>query len=361
MHIVCAVTNDLVTDQRMQRICSTLATNGYEVTLIGRILASSPKLFDQSFKQVRLRCFINKGFLFYAEYNFRLLIWLLFHRFDIVNAIDLDTIAPAWLSARIKKTKVVYDAHEWFPECPEIVSRPRVYAFWNRMEQFFVPRMDAVYTVSAAIAAVLKEKYGKEVGLVRNMPTKAPTDASSFKSTYLLYQGALNIGRGLPELIAAMKFTNRPLWIAGAGDIEAELKVLVRREKLESKVKFLGRLQPEDLRRITQEAWLGVNLLENLGYNYYYSLANKFFDYVQAGVPQICVDFPEYRAMCEEFPVAKLLSDIRPEMIAIAIRRLEKHQEEYDALRNACQSAAKEWVWERESVNLLKVYEHLGR
>jgi glycosyltransferase involved in cell wall biosynthesis len=360
MHIVCTVTNDLVTDQRMQRICSTLADSGYEVTLIGRILSSSPKLSNQNFKQVRLRCLFNRGFLFYAEYNIRLLIWLLWHKFDIVNAIDLDTIAPAWLSGRVKRKQVVYDAHEWFPECPEIVSRPRIYAFWNKMEQFFVPKMDAVYTVSSAIAQVLQDKYGKEVGLVRNMPVQSPVQASPSKS-YLLYQGALNIGRGLPELIAAMKFTDRQLWIAGAGDIEAELKALVKKEKLESKVKFLGRLQPLDLKRITEQAWLGINLLENLGYNYYYSLANKFFDYVQAGVPQLCVDFPEYRAMCKEFPVAELIADIRPEMIAIAIRRLEKHQEEYDALRMACQIASKEWVWERESINLLKVYEQLGR
>jgi len=360
MRIVCTVTNDLVTDQRMQRICSTLADNGYEVTLIGRVLSSSPRLPDQNFGQIRLRCVFNKGFLFYAEYNIRLLIWLLLHRFDIVNAIDLDTIAPAWLSARVKKKQVVYDAHEWFPECPEIVSRPRIYAFWNKMEQFFVPKMDAVYTVSSAIARVLKEQYGKEVGLVRNMPLQTIVPAVAPKS-YLLYQGALNIGRGLPELIAAMKFTDRQLWIAGAGDIEAELKGLVKKEKLESRVKFLGRLQPSDLKHITEQAWLGINLLENLGYNYYYSLANKFFDYVQAGVPQLCVDFPEYRAMCDEFPVAELLSDIRPEMIAMAIRRLEKQQEQYDALKLACQSAAKEWVWERESVNLLKVYEQLGR
>jgi glycosyltransferase involved in cell wall biosynthesis len=360
MHIVCTVTNDLVTDQRMQRICGTLAANGYEVTLIGRVLSSSPKLYGQSFKQVRLRCFFNRGFLFYAEYNFRLLIWLLLHKFDVVNAIDLDTIAPAWLSARIKKKKVVYDAHEWFPECPEIVSRPRIYAFWNRIEQFFVPKMDAVYTVSSAIAQVLKEKYGKEVGLVRNMPMQSSVQSPDSKS-YLLYQGALNIGRGLPELIAAMKFTNRQLWIAGAGDIEADLKALVKKHKLEGKVKFLGRLQPGDLKLVTQQAWLGINLLENLGQNYYFSLANKFFDYVQAGVPQLCVDFPEYRAMCQEFPVAELLSDIRPEMIAMAIRRLEKQQDQYDALRRACQIAAKVWVWEQESVNLLRVYEQLDR
>jgi glycosyltransferase involved in cell wall biosynthesis len=360
LHIVSTVTNDLVTDQRMQRICSTLAQHGYRVTLVGRCLKHSPPILNQNFEQIRLNCWFTKGFLFYAEYNFRLMLWLLIHRFDIVNAVDLDTIAAAWWSARCKNKKVVYDAHEWFPECPEIVGRSLIHSFWQAMERFFVPRMDAVYTVSGGIAGILSSAYGREVALVRNMPLGINRKLAE-QQAYILYQGALNVGRGLPELISAMKFIDRPLWIAGTGDIEAQLMEQVRKERLSSKVKFLGRLSPQDLSRVTALAWLGVNLLEDMGGSYYYSLANKFFDYVQAEVPQLCIDFPEYRQLCAQHPVAILLQDIRPEMIAIAIRNLDKDPEHYLQLQNACRDAAREWTWEQESINLLSVYEQLGR
>jgi glycosyltransferase involved in cell wall biosynthesis len=356
--IVCLVINDLATDQRMQRICSTLSHAGYSVTLVGRKLPDSPDLSDQSFRQVRLQCFINKGFLFYAEYNIRLCLWLLFNWFDVVCAVDLDTIIPAWLLARMKGGKVVYDAHEWFPECPEIVDRPWVYRFWTWVERTFIVRVDAVYTVSRSIADIFSRKYGIKVGLVRNMPQKSEINTTT-KGDYILYQGALNTGRGLEPLISAMKNVERELWIAGNGDIEDTLHQLTNSMGLQKKFKFLGRLSPEQLRNITQQAWLGINILENRGMNYYYSLANKFFDYVQAGVPQLSMAFPEYQTMNYEFEVAVLLPDIQESTIVSAIRLLEQNPEKYRHLQENCIQAARHWTWENESRALIKIYDEL--
>ncbi|MEM9023155.1 MAG: glycosyltransferase, partial [Bacteroidota bacterium] len=88
------MTNDLVFDQRMSRICTSLAKAGYAVTLVGRERKGSEPLREKPFQQVRLRCFWEKGKLFYLEYNLRLFVYLLRNRFDILCAIDLDTILP---------------------------------------------------------------------------------------------------------------------------------------------------------------------------------------------------------------------------------------------------------------------------
>ncbi|WP_205127803.1 hypothetical protein, partial [Okeania hirsuta] len=65
----------------------------------------------------------------------------------------------------------------------------------------------------------------------------------------------------------------------------AQGRGLTKELDLQKQVKFLGYLDPEELRRITPQAHLGLNLLENKGLSYYYSLANKTFDYLQAGLP----------------------------------------------------------------------------
>ena len=109
--IYLTVTNDLTYDQRMNRICSSLASAGYAVTLVGRKKRGSAPLQDKPFQQKRLFCFFEKGKLFYLEYNLRLLLFLLFQRFNIVCAIDLDTIMPCLISARLRGKKIVYDAH----------------------------------------------------------------------------------------------------------------------------------------------------------------------------------------------------------------------------------------------------------
>lgn len=359
-HIVCTVINDLSTDQRMHRIADTLVHAGYQVTLIGRQLPDSRPLQQRDFHQVRLSCFFHRGFPFYAEYNIRLWIWLLFHSFDIVNAVDLDTIAPGWLSARMKGKKVVYDAHEWFPYCPEIVVRPRVQAFWQTIESFFVPRMDAAYTVSRSIASSLEQAYGIPFGLVRNMPVERKMPGLE-KDKYILYQGALNVGRGLEELLEAMQHLDFQLYIAGKGDIEDYLKVLITKNNIKNKVMMLGQLTPGALREVTDKAWLGVNLLQNLGWNYYYSLANKFFDYVQSGIPQITMAFPEYQVMNREYEVALLIPDLSVEAIISAVRQLADDPELYKTLSANCALASKEWSWSKEQAKLLEIYERLAR
>lgn len=358
-HIVCLVINDISTDQRMQRICSSLVSLGYDVTLIGRKLPHSVNLPAFSFNTIRLQCWFNKGFLFYAEYNVRLLFWLLFNSYSIVCAVDLDTIAPAVISSKIKSKKVVYDAHEWFPECPEIVVRPKIKRFWQWIESVFVPKVDAMYTVSESIAEVFRKQYHKETGLICNMPLAKGYKQIEEKEDYILYQGALNVGRGLEALIQAMTQIDRRLLIAGNGDIQLKLKDLVQKLQLEDKVIFLGNLSPKDLKPITQKAWLGINLFENLGFNYYYSLANKFFDYVQAGVPQITMDYPEYKRMNEQYEVAMLVPDLNMDALINTIQSIDNNKIKYNTLRENCVKAAKEWNWEIESQKLKDIYGRL--
>jgi hypothetical protein len=82
--LVFTVTNDLSYDQRMNRICTSLANAGYDVTLIGRKLADSINLDKKIFRQKRLTCIFNKGKAFYIEYNIRLFFYLLFIKSDLI-------------------------------------------------------------------------------------------------------------------------------------------------------------------------------------------------------------------------------------------------------------------------------------
>ena len=101
--IICTVSNDLTYDQRMIRICSTLAAAGYEVLLVGRELPGSRQLVAQPFSQKRMQLCFKKGKFFYLELNLRLLIGLLFSKFDIVYAVDLDTLLPSRLIAELRR------------------------------------------------------------------------------------------------------------------------------------------------------------------------------------------------------------------------------------------------------------------
>ncbi len=356
--IILTVTNDLVYDQRMQRICGSLSRVGYEVWLVGRLRPDSAPLSPTTWRQVRLRCFFERGKLFYLEYNLRLLFFLLFHRFDAVSAVDLDTLLPGFIAARCKGKACIYDAHEYFTEVPEVVRRPAVKRAWELLAQLLIPRVDAAYTVGEGLARLLSERYGIPFAVVRNVPERGRGGEGERESRIILYQGALNEGRGLEQAIEAMQqLPDVQLWLAGEGDLSESLRGLSRRLGLDEQVRFLGYIRPGDLKKLTSQAAIGLNLLENKGLSYYYSLANKAFDYIQAGIPSIHMNFPEYRALNDQFDVFLLLDTLTPEAIAIAIQRLLDDSAVYQQLHHHCLIAREVLNWEIEETRLIELYQ----
>lgn len=363
--IYCTVTNDLTYDQRMHKICSSLSKQGYNVTLVGRELNNSIPLQQKTFAQVRLSCFFNKGKLFYAEYNIRLFFYLLFKSYEAICAVDLDTISAVYMASILKtqNPKLIYDAHEFFTEVPEVIRRPLVKKIWDRVERTFVPKFNLTYTVSPALAELFEKKYSIKVGVVMNAPLLLSSNDAVQKETQftILYQGALNEGRGLEYLIASMKDIDAKLLLAGEGDLSEQLRHQTRELNLESKVTFLGYVQPEKLREITGTVHLGVNLLENKGLSYYYSLSNKFFDYAHAHIPQLCIGFPEYKKLNSECEVALLINDCSVDEIKFALQRLVSDKNMYEMLQKNCSDFSHQYNWQNEEWKLVEMYEQLFR
>ncbi len=358
-HIIFTVTNDLNYDQRMHRICTSLAQNGYQVTLIGRIKTDSRPIEEKPFMQHRLSCLFNNGKLFYLEFNLRLFFYLLKRKNDATCAIDLDTILPCFFSTRIKGIPCFHDAHEYFAEVPEVVNRPLVKRIWEAVAKKAIPKMNFCYTVSESLASVLKHKYGKTFHVVRNVPwlnNGHKQVKANDKSPFILYQGALNDGRGLEKLIAAMHDIEIPLYLAGEGDLSNQLRQYARKEGLTDKVHFLGHLDPEELKALTPKAFIGFNVLESKGLNYYYSLPNKFFDYLHAGVPILTNDFPEYRKINTDYSVAMLI-DLNKDAIVKATHYLLNNPEAYQQMVNNCMEARDVFNWNKEEKYLLQLYD----
>ncbi len=75
--IVVSVNADLVTDQRVQKVCQTLHEANYTIFLIGRELGNSLPL-KRPYKTYKIKTFFQKGFLGIAEWNIKLFFTLLF-------------------------------------------------------------------------------------------------------------------------------------------------------------------------------------------------------------------------------------------------------------------------------------------
>ncbi|RIJ42722.1 glycosyltransferase [Pontibacter oryzae] len=353
-----AVTTDLNHDQRMQRICGSLAKAGYEVELVGRAKTGSKPLLPQPYRQHRLQCHFSKGKLFYLEFMLRLYFYLGRRKYDAYCAIDLDTALPVYFRAKSMGKPFVYDAHEYFPEVVEVTDRKVVKAVWVAIESFIVRRTKYAYTVSESIAAIFLEKYNTRFAVVRNVPPLCTFEEPAKAPRTILYQGAVNEGRGLEHLLHAMVGLDAKLLVCGTGDVLPQLQVLAARLNISHKVEFKGQVLPQELLQITRRCQVGVMLLENRGLSYYYSLANKFFDYVHAGVPQLVVDFPEYRQLNQKYNVGLLTSmdvgEIREKLSLLLTDRAL-----HTTLSHNCELARQELNWQHETQKLVAFYQKL--
>lgn len=357
--IILAVINDINYDQRMIRICTSLADAGYEIVLVGRAHKKSKPLTAKPFQQKRLFVSAEEGKMMYFFYWIKLFFYLLFTKADALCATDLDTILPVYFASAIKGIKRTYDAHELFTEMQEVVTRPREKKMWDRIEKFSVPRFRFGYTIGECYAEVFREKYGSDYAIVRNATILRPLVIPEKKEKYILYQGAVNVGRCFEFLIPAMQFVQVPLVICGAGNFYEEAVALVKKYKLEDKVTFKGYVPPEQLREYTLKAWVGITLFEAIGPSNRLSMANRFFDYMHSGVPQLCMAYPEYEKVNGQFEIASLIAEPTVDNIASALNKLVDDDAYHLKLQGNALKAREIYCWQEEEKRLLQVYKTL--
>jgi glycosyltransferase involved in cell wall biosynthesis len=349
----------------MIRVCTTLHKSGADVLLTGVQRKASEELQQRPFRQKRLHVFFQKGVLFYAEFNIRLFFFLLREKFDLVNSVDTDTVLAGFLAALIRRKVLVFDAHEYFTGVPELNDRPLRKFVWKAIEKIILPNIRNNYTVSESVKKLYEKKSGQKYKVIRNLP-----DAQDFAKTFntldgdtirIGYLGALNQGRGLENAIDALKLLpeNHHLLLVGGGDLEERLRKIITESGLDNRVKITGWVRPELISDHLNKLHIGLNLLDSGSESYMASLANKVFDYMQAGLPCITMKFPEYEKLNEAHNCFILLENIKPETIAAEVQNIINDKNKYNSMAVNARNASNELNWETEKHKLLEIYSKL--
>lgn len=367
--VILSVTNDLFCDQRVEKTAETLAAMGCDVLLVGRCYRNSPLPNSGNYSVKRLHLFFRKGALFYAEFNFRLFLFLLFQKCDILVSNDLDTLFPNLLISKLRRKKLVYDSHEYFCGILEIQNRPNVKKIWQKIEKFCFPKLNNIITVSQSIAEQYGKEYGKKVNVVRNIPrllqteyihTRKSLQLPENKFIIILQGNAIHKGRGGEEMVEAMtKIDNALLLVIGQGDVIVEMKQMAKTLQIEERITFINRVAPQLLRNYTHLADLGVSFDQNLSLNHYFSLPNKIFEYIHAGVPVLTSNLPERKRIVEQYQVGIVIDNFSPTNIAKEINKLIENKEIISTYKENCRKAAQVLNWENEEKVIQKIYQPL--
>jgi glycosyltransferase involved in cell wall biosynthesis len=364
--IIVSVTNDLTSDKRVDRVCSTLGKMGFEVLLVGRQRKQSLPLRGRNYKTKRMHLMVEKGAGFYAEYNFRLFLFLLFHKADLLVSNDLDTLIANFLVSRIRGIPLVHDCHEYFRGVPELNGRKFPTRVWKRIEDWVFPKLNSVYAVNKSIAGLYSNEYRNMVEVIRNVPYRnqgiTPRNHAllsiSRDTRIILYQGSLNVDRGIEEAIRAMKHvkTRAILLVIGTGDVSRELKQLALLEGVSAKVIFTGEIPFQELFQYTQLADIGLSIEKDVSLNYHYCLPNKFLDYIQAGVPVLISPLPEMLAIVQQYQIGEMIENHDPANLAAKFDSLLSDETKLSFYKKNLEAAAAELCWENEEKKLMNIF-----
>ena len=364
--VVLCVTNCICYDQRILKMASVLEELDTSVLIAGRGHNKCCGKELVKFRTKRFRMLFKKGFLFYKFYNVRLFFFLLFHRFDIIIANDLDTLPAAFLASKFTRSTLVYDSHECFTEVPELTGRKFVRGVWLTIEKVIFPHLKHVITVSDSISDYYFNKYGNRPVVVRNV---APSSEHLLKmnrtdlnipanNIVLVMQGTgINVDKGAEELVeAVLQLENVNLLIIGSGDIVPELK---KKAGSTHKILFIPKVNWETLMRYTKCADAGMCLEKDTNLNYRFSLPNKLFNYISAGIPVISSGMPEVRRLVEQYKSGIVISEVTSDGIVGAIKVLSENREYLNKLKQNALLASLSVRWENEKEIVTDFYKNI--
>ena len=290
---------------------------------------------------------------------------------DIYQCHDLDTLPLGYMAKRRYGGRLVYDAHELTTELAYISRLERM--GWRVLERFLIRRADEVITTGTYRAEYLAKKYRVAAPtVILNCPPLPAAEAynralreklglTDDTVPIILYQGGFIRGRGLDKLVLAAAHLDRGvLVLMGWGDLEAELRSLVKKKGLEQRVYFTEPVAPDRVVYYCMSASVGVVIYLRTSLNNYYATPNKLYEYISAGLPVVSSDFPALKEVVEGYGLGCTFDPEKPESIAAAINRVLADEQRYDTMKRNALEAARIFNWENESRKLLEIYRRLS-
>lgn len=289
---------------------------------------------------------------------------------DVVHAHDLPFLKHGARLAREWGAPLIFDAHEIYYE-QEVLS-PALRKRLLKEEKRHAPQTQIFITVNDAIANCFRETHGDLNYLVlmncadrvdavdRAASRRKLREMAGLKDKdrIVLFQGWISAERNLDTLVRAAKELPKDAYLVfiGYGEYQADLEKIATADGTADKVRFLGRVEPNQILPLTAGADLGVIPYQPIDLNHKFCSPNKFFEYVQARVPMVTHDLEFFRRMNELHGVVATGDLSTPEGTARAINGLLNSPGRLEELTRRCETASLPLSWAEESKKLVEAY-----
>ncbi|WP_057915631.1 glycosyltransferase [Peribacillus muralis] len=286
-------------------------------------------------------------------------------KYDFYHSNDLNTLMQGAISSKwLRRKKLIYDSHE--VQTSRTGYNSRIYGMMEKSLLLFVDEMIAENHTRAKYN---EDLYGLYPKVVHNYPIPTTPEESTSVNLHellhlppdepiLLYQGGVQMGRGLEQLVDAVPLIEAGTVVfIGDGKIKDELMKKVSDMHLEDRVKFLPKVPVDELLHYTKNAYLGFQVLNNVCFNHYSASSNKLFEYMMSGVPVVACSFPEIQKVVDSEQIGVCVDSHDPKAIAEGVNFLLKHPEKRADMSRNCLKARQKYNWKQEKEIFIEIYQ----
>lgn len=333
--------------------CSSLADSGYDTYLVAQGESREENGVHivgvgemPSGRKGRMTGFAKKVFLKAKELDC-----------DVYHFHDPELLVYA-LKLKKRGKKVIFDSHEdvpgqildkkWIPG----PFRTLISKLYKAYETHVVKRIDAVVAATPHIAELFNNR-AKTVSTVNNYPKLEDVvfHENSFldREPIVCYVGGINEIRGEQTMKQAMKSVDGTLLIASNRDKE-----------IDGNVQYIGLLNRQGVNDLYGKSIVGLCLFKPIE-NHYYSQPTKMYEYMAAGIPFVCSDFPGWRKLAEDSEGGICVDPDDITAIADAVNSLLSNKKKaQDMGRKGHDYVINNCTWKNEEKALLELYSKLS-
>ena len=280
---------------------------------------------------------------------------------ELVHANDYDTMWIGVAAKLLRRSRLVYDAHELWPDQGLLGWRPWLVG----CEWLFTRVADAVVAANPAISETIAKRYRLQPPVVvHNVPAHPalsparPEGLRAEKQPLALYIGSLAPERGIEQAIQALGLVPEVrlrLMGSGSDEYRAHLDRSAEEAGAADRIEYCQPVDPSAVPDTIAAGDMGIVLTQATCLNNELSLPNKLFEYAAASLPIIASDLPLLGAVVRDEGIGEVVSPADVEAIAAAMRRLA------DPVRNAevrdrVRSFGERVNWQQERRVLEEVY-----
>lgn len=261
------------------------------------------------------------------------------------------------------RAKMIYDAHDFYSQMEDEGSLSSYWKKWVMPWERLVERAcvwfaDEVVTVNEGIATLMRERFGCEPVILRNVhdprldarPGRSIREAIGLAPTDFLIVsiGHWKMGMAMDQMLDAMAELPSHVHLAFLGNGYPPLKPALAARGIEGRVHVVPPVLPQEVVPFIRPADASVVLYYGKSINYQNALPNRFFQSIAAELPLVYPDLSEIRRLADLYDVGIMVDPQVPAEFVAAFRQLVEDDERRRAIRENLYRASRELCWEGE-------------